>query len=309
VIGDKQPAVLIELIPGAVEQVPASEQDTVLTRIVKLSSDQGHSMRIAPTRRQPICKGGEMSVSIELLECGSLAAPLSSFEDGAADGQVTLPVPAWLIRHPKGIVLLDTGMHTELSRPSGLLDAISAHFDVGLQPEQLVSERLRSTGVEPSDVDFVVLSHLHFDHSGGLAQIPDARVIVQKSEWAAGFDDDLSAANSFNPKDYDLGHEVVLADGEHDVLGDGLVTCIPTPGHTTGHQSLRVRLETDEIVFCCDCAYFSRTLDGGVLPPFGYDVEQQAESIRRLVAMRNTGARLIPGHDSTTFAALPTRLT
>ncbi|MFV1990631.1 MAG: N-acyl homoserine lactonase family protein [Acidimicrobiales bacterium] len=249
-----------------------------------------------------------MSISIEPLDCGSLTASLSAFEDGAADTPITLPVPAWLIRHPEGTVLLDTGMHTDLSHPSSLLSVISDFFEVGLDQKQLVSERLKSSGVDPSDIDFVVLSHLHFDHCGGLAQIPNARVVVQKAEWAAGFDDDLTSANSFNPRDYDLGHEVVLADGEHDIFGDGLVTCIPTPGHTTGHQSLRVRLGSSEVVFCCDCAYFTRTLDGGVLPPFGYDREEQAKSIQRLVDMRSAGALLVPGHDSAAVAALPALL-
>lgn len=249
-----------------------------------------------------------MTITIEPLECGTLTAPTSNFEDGAPSTPITLPIPAWLIRHPKGTVLLDTGMHEQLSHPSRLLKAISRHFAVGLTPEQLVSARLRATGVEPSEIDFVVLSHLHFDHCGGLSQIPDARVIVQEAEWAAGFDDDLTAANSFNPKDYDLGHEVLLVDGEHDLFGDGLVSCIPTPGHTIGHQSLRVRLASGDVIFCCDCAYFTRTLNGGALPSFGFDIEQQAKSVASLVDLRAKGAKLIPGHDSAAVSALPTLL-
>ena len=181
-------------------------------------------------------------------------------------------------------------------------------FGLGVDADDMIAARLRAAGVDPDDLDIVILSHLHFDHVGGLAQLPNARVLVQRDEWAAGFDADLAAANTLNPADFDLGHDVVQLDGEHDVFGDGRVTCIPTPGHTPGHQSLRVRLADREIVLCADCAYFTETLDGGPLPAIGHDHAQQATSIEQLRAMRSAGATLIPGHDATVMASLPALL-
>ena len=130
-----------------------------------------------------------------------------------------------------------------------------------------------------------------------------------RAEWEAGADDDVAAANSFRGEEYRTGHDVVLADGEHDLFGDGLVTCIPTPGHTPGHQSLRVRLADREVVLAADCAYFAATLDGGPLPPIGHDRDLHAQSLDRLRAMRSAGATVIPGHDRAAFDALPDRLT
>lgn len=250
-----------------------------------------------------------MSVSIEPLDCGTLTAGLSMFEADAADEPLTVPVPSWLIRHPDGLVLVDCGMPEALTGPGEYLDLVSLFFEVGLEAGQLVGAALEARQVDPADIDVVVLSHLHFDHAGGLAQIPNARVVVQADEWAAGADDELVASNSFNPADYLLGHDVVTADGEHDLFADGLVTAIPTPGHTPGHQSVRVRLADQEVVLCGDCAYFERTLHGGVLPAIGHDHAQQAHSIARLRAMGDAGARLIPGHDPTVMAALPDVLT
>ncbi len=249
-----------------------------------------------------------MDVTIEPLHCGTLTSGRSMFEAGATDDPITIPVPSWLIRHPKGLVLVDCGMHGDLAGPSDYLELVSMFFGVGIEPGQLIGDALGRVEVDPADIDVVVLSHLHFDHAGGLSQIPNATVVVQADEWAAGGDDDLVAANSFVATDYRLGHAIVEADGEHDLFGDGLVTCIPTPGHTPGHQSVRVRLADREVVLCGDCAYFEETLNGGALPPVGHDAEQQARSIAALEAMRTAGALLIPGHDPDTFAALPSRL-
>jgi len=246
-----------------------------------------------------------VTVTITRLDCGTLTAGRSLFERGAADEPVELPVPSWLVRHPQGTLLFDTGMHAELTRPGELLDAVSLFFGVGLDADRLVDAQLRRAGVDPAEVDVVVLSHLHFDHAGGLAAIPDARVVVQRDEWAAGADDELAARNSFRADDYRLGHDVVLADGDHDVFGDGLVTCLATPGHTPGHQSLRVRLADREVVLAADCAYFTATLDGGPLPPIGHDHDQHARSVQRLRDLRASGTTVIPGHDGAALAALP----
>lgn len=246
-----------------------------------------------------------MSITIEPLDCGALTSGRSMLESGEGDDPITVPVPSWLIRHPRGLVLVDCGMHTDLTRPGQYLDAVSLFFEIGLGDDQLVRSALAARGVDAAAIDVVILSHLHFDHAGGLAQIPDARVVVHADEWAAGNDADRAAANGFVPTDYALGHDLVTVQGEHDVFGDGRITCIPTPGHTPGHQSVRVRLDDRAIVLCCDCAYFERTLRGGPLPPIGHDHERQRESIRALLAERSAGATLIPGHDPDTILGLP----
>ena len=250
-----------------------------------------------------------VTVTIEPLRCGTLTAGRNLFESGAADTPVELPVPAWLIRHPSGSVLFDTGMHPDLAGPGEFSDAVGLFFDVGLTEDELVDARLRAAELDPADVGTVVLSHLHFDHTGGLALVPDARVVVQRDEWEAGAAEETAAANSFRASEYQTGHDVVLAEGEHDLFGDGLVTCIPTPGHTPGHQSLRVRLADREVVLAADCAYFEDTLQGGPLPPIGHDHEAHARSLDRLRAMRTAGATVVPGHDRAAFDALPSRLT
>jgi glyoxylase-like metal-dependent hydrolase (beta-lactamase superfamily II) len=239
------------------------------------------------------------------LDCGELHGDLGMFETGA-DGRVTLSVSAWLVRHPRGTVLFDTGMPASFVEGSARTRRISAFLTIGFGAGDRLDARLRADAQDPGRVDFVVVSHLHFDHVGGLSMVPNATVVVQRKEWEAGMAVAHDADTLHARKDYDLGHVLRLVDGEHDLFGDDAVVCIPTPGHTVGHQSLRVRLSTGrQVVLASDCCYFARTLDGGALPTFGHDFDEQRRSLAGLRKLRDDGAAIVPGHDRDFFGAMP----
>ena len=117
-------------------------------------------------------------------------------------------------------------------------------------------------------------------------------MLVQRREWEAGMDPETAARRGFNPRDFDLGHKLRLVDGEHDVFGDGSVVCLPTYGHTPGHQSLRLRLGDGEVVFAADACYFCQTLRERRLPRNMYDREAMLASLDRLEALERSGARI-----------------
>lgn len=242
------------------------------------------------------------------LDCGELYGDLGMFETGA-DGQVTLTVSAWLVRHPRGTVVFDTGMPRSFIDGDARIERMSEFITIGFADDDRVDMQLQANAQDPDRVTFVVVSHLHFDHVGGLSMIPNATVVIQRKEWEAGIAVPQDAETLHECKDYDLGHPLLLVDGEHDLFGDDAVVCIPTPGHTIGHQSLRVRLSTgQQVVLASDCCYFARTLDGGALPTFGYDLDEQRRSLARLRAIRDDGATIIPGHDKTFVRDLPRTL-
>jgi N-acyl homoserine lactone hydrolase len=108
----------------------------------------------------------------------------------------------------------------------------------------------------------------------------------------------------YNPEDFEVGHDRQLLDGVHDVFGDGRIVCIPTPGHTRGHQALRIELESGPVVLTGDCVYFSAMLDEMKVPAFGYDGDQQLASLRALLRLRDDGCRLRFGHDEAQFRSL-----
>ncbi len=241
------------------------------------------------------------------LEIGRLEASLSIIT--GADDTATLPIPSWLVEHPDGLLLFDTGLHPDLQHSTDRLGRSARFFTPDFPAGEELTARLAAQGIRPSDITHVVFSHLHFDHVGGTAEVPDARIIVQADEWAAGTDPRLIEKGTYMPDDYDLGHDVQTITGIHDVFGDGKVVCVPTPGHTIGHQSLRVDLDSGPVVLTGDCIYFDAMLTQMRVPNFGYDTDQQRVSMLELQRMRDEdGCRLLYGHDVDQFRALPATL-
>ena len=186
------------------------------------------------------------------LDCGELRGELAMFEQGST-GRVTLTVSAWLVRHPRGSVLFDAGMPSSFVGGSERTRVISEFLSIGFDAGDTVEAQLIANAQDPERVDFVVVSHLHFDHVGGLSDIPNATVIVQRKEWEANTSADQDPETLHPREDFDLGHVLRLVDGEYDIFGDGAVVCIPTPGHTVGHQSLRVQLSAGgQVVLASD---------------------------------------------------------
>jgi glyoxylase-like metal-dependent hydrolase (beta-lactamase superfamily II) len=114
------------------------------------------------------------------------------------------------------------------------------------------------------------------------------------------------ARNFYLPADYGaVGHQVTLVDGDHDLLGDGSIELLLTPGHTPGHQSVRVG---ERLVLGADVAHFASSLDDHRFPIIGDDFDAQAASANRLRALRDAGAVVRPGHDPEVLAPGPVPL-
>jgi len=130
-------------------------------------------------------------------------------------------------------------------------------------------------------------------------------MLVQRREWDAVMDPEMAARRGFNRQNFDLGHQLRLLDGEHDMFGDCSVVCLPTHGHTPGHQSLRLRLDSGEIVLAADACYFCQTLRERRLPRYMYDREAMLASLDRLEALEPSGARIFFGHDPEFWQTVP----
>ncbi len=163
-----------------------------------------------------------MSVKLFAFTCGWLEGDLGYLMEGG-EGRAQLPIPSYLIEHPKGTVLFDTGMHPDCQHdPAGRVGPrITGLFAFNYRPGEEISARLEAIGRDPAKIEIIVNSHFHFDHVGGNALIPNATMVVQRREWEAGMDPDTAARRGFDRRDFDLGHKVIQVDGEHDLFGDG----------------------------------------------------------------------------------------
>ena len=229
---------------------------------------------------------------MERLILGWFTAPAGVFRAGEDfDRKIRLPVPAYLVETATERILIDTGLN-----PAAIADP-AAYYE---RPDifslfTLEQERSLAQQLDPGALSKVVLTHLHWDHVGGLGLIPrSVPVVIQGAEWRAGQEQAAIQRNAFIPRDYlEQGHELILIDGDCDLLGDGSIELLFTPGHTPGHQSVRI----GDLVLGVDVAPFSSGLDDHRFPIFAEDHEQQGRSAERLRALREAGLRVIPGHD------------
>lgn len=223
--------------------------------------------------------------------------------------RVQAPLPFFLIVHPRGNVLFDTGIHpeaiTDAARRWRGLDKV---FAPRLRPGDDAMSQLQRLGMSVDDIDVVINSHLHFDHAGANAFFPSATVIVNQREWDAAHDAAEIKRNAFIPDDYDHPLQYTFIDGEHDLFGDGRLVVFPTYGHTPGHQSLRLELEQSGVwVLAADSCYMLENLETCLLPKVSWRAEDNLASMQRLHDLHAAKkARVVVGHDMRDWVQLPT---
>ena len=249
--------------------------------------------------------------SVYALCGGSIDLDRSGFFADVAPGtRLTVPVICFLIAHPQGHVLLDTGVHrAAIADPVGRLGERRAKlFRLRSAPTDEVVSQLALLDVEPRDVRYVVNSHLHFDHCGGNEFFPQSTILVQRREMEAARQVMAGAAMKYTPSPADFDHplDYHLVDGEHDLFGDGQVILLPTYGHTPGHQSLLVRPgKGTELVLTADACYTRENMDRDILPNVLWDAGEMSRSLASLRDWRDTkGATVIYGHDAAQWEGL-----
>ncbi len=210
---------------------------------------------------------------------------------------IWLPVSVYLIEHPKGLILVDTGWHRDMS-PEGVYDKAAQIKSLGsrilynvnqgqIPLGEAVDEQLETMGIKPADLDYVLLTHLDCDHANGLRAVKDAKHIIvaqeeldcarkngfirYKKKWWEGVD---LQTIEWNGTEGPTGKSF-------DLFGDGSIKMINIPGHCDGLCAVKITREDGKYVLLfSDGGYATKSWKEMITSGVSLDKEMQRKSLQ-----------------------------
>ena len=228
-----------------------------------------------------------------------------------------VPILAWVVEHPEGLIVVDTG-ETARTREPGYLPSWHPYYRLAVRfqvrPEDEIGPQMEAMALRPTEVRWVVMTHLHTDHAGGLHHFPRAEIIVSRREMrvASGV---MGRLNGYLSNRWPAWFNPRLVEFEAQPMGPfpetlpltaaGDVVMVSTPGHTPGHMSLMVRSGGREYFIAGDTSYdmaamMDQAVDG-VSPDAGV-ARLTLRRIKEYVSERD--AVYLPSHDHDSVARL-----
>ena len=234
--------------------------------------------------------------------------PLATMLD--RDWTEPLPIYAWAIEHPEGVIVVDTG-ETSRTAESGYFPRWHPYFRMAVrlhvQPEDEVGPALRRLGIPPEEVRWVLLTHLHTDHAGGLEHFARSEILVSRTEYEAA-SGTAGKLRGYLPHRWPAWFAPRLLDIPDEPFGpfpeslalttDGAVRLISTPGHTPGHVSVVLEDGEASILFAGDTSYTQDLMLRGAIDGVAPDPSASRttlERIRRFAEDRRVV--YLPSHD------------
>lgn len=246
------------------------------------------------------------SIHLYTVNCGRIdISDMASLADtGEYDGRAgKVAAPCFIIRHPKGTLLWDTGLGDKLADSKDGFVSGPFHLHV----DHKLADQIKAIGLAPADIDYVTFSHLHFDHTGNANLFGASTWLMSKSEldWATGnptpFGVDPSTFSAVKTA------KLKMYDGDYDVFGDGSVRILAAPGHTPGHKVLMVQLKkSGTVILSGDLYHTIENRKQHRMPAFNTDRADTLASFDRIdKIVKNTKARFVIQHAPESFAAMP----
>ena len=260
---------------------------------------------LAATMASPAAAAPAAPKTVELyaMDCGRLDLPNADMfsDDGAYKGVAAkMVVPCYLIRHPKGDLIWDTGLPQRAEAlPAGEGAAVT----------RKLTDQLKDLGLTPADIEYLSVSHSHFDHIGNAGLFAGSTWIVDPDEKAYAFSAQ-SRANAQNFAAYsalETSKTLLIEQPTYDVFGDRTVVIHQAPGHTPGHTVLLVRLKgAGAVILTGDLWHIAASRPAKRVPRFNTnraDTLKTMEMVEKLAA--DTKARVVLEHVPEDFDALP----
>ncbi len=209
-----------------------------------------------------------------------------------------LPIFCYVIEHPEGLIVIDTGIPANANAPVWFppwmrLVQKAAYFDQ-MTPEEEIGPQLQRRGLSASNVRWVVMTHLHQDHDGGLQHFPGADILIPRREWeaAAGLRGRLTGyLNQRWPKwlrprliDFEAGPDRAFP-GSYHLTSRGDVRMVPTPGHSAGHSSVLLEEDDHVVCFAGDASYSQELLLKDAIDGVGPDPVAEHDSHQKLLRL------------------------
>jgi len=238
--------------------------------------------------------------SLWRIDCGTGATPMPALNARFSDTlafpnlSLTFTYSCYLIKHGNDYMVWDTGF-----APGANPNA----------PKTSLADYMAQVQVKPEQVKFVGISHFHADHTGQLAALTNATLLIGKGDWdGVTANPPVAGANAAGFKQWIAeGRKVEPQTGDKDVFGDGSVVMMRAPGHTPGHSILLVRLkEKGAVLLTGDLVHFRENYEAGGVPSFNVDRAQTVASIERIRQIAaNLKAKVIIQHDARDVEKLP----
>lgn len=192
-----------------------------------------------------------------------------------------------LILTPKEKILVDTGV-------GELPEKYQKLYNVKRTNQENLKAQLAQHDLRPEDIDIVVNTHLHFDHCGNNGLFKNAKFFVQADEYKYSFEPERFQQAAYIRELFDIKLDYELVNGEHQIVDD--IYVVPTPGHSIGHQSVIVKADGKNYVYCGDASPTRENLERRNIPGVLYCAHEALKSIDRLRTIEN--AAYIHSHDN-----------
>ncbi len=251
----------------------------------------------------------EQAIRLFMFDTGVLKCKENNIKMNASLDSYEIPVPWFFIKHPKGNIIIDGGNAVECAANAREYwgDICDVYWPE-MKEEEGCYNTIKNLGIDPDSVKFVLQSHLHLDHTGAIGRFANATHIVHRKEYEYAYTADWFAKGGYIRNDFDkpnLKWDFLDIENHdlYDVMGDGSVLIVPTPGHSPGHCSFIVNLpQNGSIIITGDAVYTEDHWEDKALPGFLTSASDAARSVAKLrVIAKRANAFVITGHDPLTW--------
>ena len=218
-----------------------------------------------------------------------------------------MPIWVWVIEHPEGVIVIDTGENTKVLNhdyfnPAGKLIAAYNKRNVKfiVNKENEIGFQLRQLEIDNDSIKNVVLTHLHLDHTDGIKDFRNVEIIVNEEEYKSpsGHFREL-VPGWFNPKRVQYKNDMVrVFDRAYPITDSEDLLLVPTGGHTKHHTSILFKTDDFDILFAGDVSYNQEQLIQGDIPGINVDYKKTKRTYENITAYAQQKKLIfLPSHD------------